>query len=102
MLKEILIQAWDALRRNPTRSLLTMTGIVWGIAAVTLLIAYGSSFRTLMTGVFQNFGKSAVIAFPGQTSQQAGGERAGKRIKFELADLEAAQALSPSIPQSLS
>jgi putative ABC transport system permease protein len=97
MLREILIQAWDALRRNPTRSLLTMTGIVWGIAAVTLLIAYGSSFRTLMTGVFLNFGKSAVIAFPGQTSLQAGGERAGKRIRFELADLEAAQQVSPSI-----
>lgn len=97
MLKEILIQAWDALRRNPTRSLLTMTGIVWGIAAVTLLIAYGSSFRQLMTGVFQNFGKSAVIAFPGQTSMQAGGERAGKRIRFELADLKAAEANSPSI-----
>lgn len=97
VLKEILIQAWDALRRNPTRSLLTMTGIVWGIAAVTLLIAYGSGFRTLMVGVFQNFSKTAVIAFPGQTSMQAGGERAGKRIRFELADLEAAEAQSPLI-----
>ena len=41
MIREILFQAWDALRRNPTRSLLTMLGIVWGIAAVTLLMAYG-------------------------------------------------------------
>ena len=32
-------------KRNYTRSLLTMLGIVWGIATVTLLIAYGSSFR---------------------------------------------------------
>ena len=29
-------QAWDALKRNPTRSFLTMLGIVWGIATVTL------------------------------------------------------------------
>lgn len=97
MLVEILVQAWDALRRNPTRSLLTMTGIVWGIAAVTLLMAYGNSFRVLMVGVFQNFGKSAVIAMPGQTSMQAGGERAGKRIRFELPDLEFAQLQSPLI-----
>ncbi len=89
MLREILLQAWDSLRRNPTRSLLTMLGIVWGIASVTLLMAYGSGFRTLMIGVFQNFSKSAVIVFPGQTSAQAGGERAGRRIRFELADLEA-------------
>lgn len=97
MLKEILIQAWDALRRNPTRSLLTMLGIVWGIAAVTLLLSYGAEFRALMVHTFQNFSKSASVMFPGQTSMQAGGERAGKRIRFELADLEAAERESPLI-----
>ena len=89
MFREILMQAWDSLRRNPTRSVLTMLGIVWGIASVTLLMAYGNGFRSLMIGVFQNFSKSAVIVFPGQTSTQAGGERAGRRIRFERADLEA-------------
>jgi putative ABC transport system permease protein len=97
MLKEILIQAWDALRRNPTRSLLTMLGIVWGIAAVTLLLSYGTEFRTLMVHTFENFSKSATVMFPGQTSLQAGGERAGKRIRFELSDLEAAERESPLI-----
>lgn len=97
MLKEILIQAWDALRRNPTRSLLTMLGIVWGIAAVTLLLSYGAEFRALMVHTFENFSKSATVMFPGQTSMQAGGERAGKRIRFELADLEAAERESPLI-----
>lgn len=45
MFGELFLQAWDALKRNPTRTLLTMTGIVWGIMAVTLLIAYGDGFR---------------------------------------------------------
>ncbi len=89
MLAEIALQAWDSLRRNPTRSILTMLGIVWGIASVTLLMAYGDGFRSLMVGTFQNFSKSAVIVFPGQTSMQAGGERAGRRIRFEFADLDA-------------
>jgi hypothetical protein len=44
MLIEIILEAWTALKRNLTRSFLTMLGIVWGIATVTLLIAYGSSF----------------------------------------------------------
>ena len=48
MLTEIILEAWTALRRNYTRSLLTMLGIVWGIATVTLLIAYGSSFRRIL------------------------------------------------------
>ncbi len=45
MLIEVIIEAWIALKRNVTRSMLTMLGIVWGIATVTLLIAYGNSFR---------------------------------------------------------
>ena len=65
--------------RNRTRSLLTMLGIVWGIVAVTVLLAYGSGFRAILTHAFDAFGKSAVVAWPGQTSEQAGGERAGPR-----------------------
>ncbi|MBC8166087.1 MAG: ABC transporter permease [Bryobacteraceae bacterium] len=88
MLVEIGKQAWDALKRDPTRSFLTMAGIVWGIVTVTLLIAYGNGFRSAMVLAFDSFGKSAVIAWPGQTSEQAGGERAGKRIRFEQADVD--------------
>ncbi len=89
MLREVLIQAWVALRRNPTRSLLTMAGIVWGIVTVTLLIAYGNGFRHALVRAFDAFGRSAVVCWPGQTSEQAGGERAGRRVRFELADQDA-------------
>src|SRR6266478_9951219 len=88
MLTEIIREAWIALRRNYTRSLLTMLGIVWGIATVTLLIAYGSSFRAILVNGFDAFGKGAVIAWPGQTSEQPGGQRAGKKVVLEQADLD--------------
>ena len=88
MFREVLILAWGAVQRNPLRSALTMLGITWGIVAVTLLIAYGSSFREVIMGGFNAFGKSAVVGWPGQTSEQAGGERAGKRVRLEEADLE--------------
>jgi putative ABC transport system permease protein len=88
MVREIFIQAWDALKRQPLRSFLTMLGIVWGIVAVTLLIAYGSSFRSVMVDGFEAFGKDAVICWPGSTSEQAGGERAGKHVVFEQEDAE--------------
>jgi putative ABC transport system permease protein len=92
MLKEILLQAWSALRRQPLRSTLTMTGIVWGIMAVTLLLAYGSGFRSVLMYTFEVFGKGAVITWPGTTSEQAGGERAGKEVKFEQADVDLIRA----------
>jgi len=59
MAYQILNEAWTALRRNRTRSALTMLGIVWGIATVTLLIAYGGSFRSILVGGFDAFGKGA-------------------------------------------
>ena len=88
MLREILIQAWSALRRQPLRSFLTMLGITWGIAAVALLIAYGRGLRSVVVAAFDAFGKGAVICWPAQTSEQAGGQRAGKHVVFEKADLD--------------
>jgi putative ABC transport system permease protein len=89
---EIVQEAWIALRRSRTRSLLTMLGIVWGIVAVTLLIAYGSGFREVLVRAFDAFGKSAVTCWPQQTSEQPGGQRAGKVVRFEQADLDAVKS----------
>jgi len=97
MFTEIFKQAWTALGRNPIRSFLTMSGISWGIVAVTLLLSYGSGFRGVLMYTFEVFGKGAVIAWPGTTSEQAGGERAGKPVRFEEEDAEWVKAQSPLI-----
>jgi putative ABC transport system permease protein len=91
MFWEILRQAFAALRRNPLRSFLTLLGIAWGIVSVALLVAYGASLRGIMSETFNSIGRSAVIAWPGQTSEQAGGERAGRVIRFEREDVEAVE-----------
>lgn len=97
MLTEIIREARIALRRNYTRSLLTMLGIVWGIATVTLLIAYGSSFRNILVTGFDAFGKSVVICWPQQTSEQPGGQQAGKKVLFEQADVEMVKQDAPLV-----
>jgi len=97
MFTEIFKQAWTALGRNPVRSFLTMSGISWGIVAVTLLLSYGAGFRSVLMYSFEVFGKGAVIAWPGTTSEQAGGERAGKPVRFEAEDTEWVKAQSPLI-----
>ena len=97
MLIQIIVEAWIALKRNLTRSLLTMLGIVWGIATVTLLIAYGSSFRRVLVSGFEAFGKGAVICWPQQTSEQPGGQRAGKRVVLEKADVDMVKETAPLV-----
>jgi putative ABC transport system permease protein len=97
MLIEIIREAWVALKRNLTRTFLTMLGIVWGIATVTLLIAYGNSFRKILVGGFNAFGKSVVICWPQQTSEQLGGQRAGKKVVLEKQDVEMIKATAPLV-----
>jgi putative ABC transport system permease protein len=97
MLIEIILEAWIALKRNLTRSFLTMLGIVWGIATVTLLIAYGSSFRSILVHGFDAFGKSVVICWPQQTSEQPGGQRAGKKVVVEQVDVDMVKATAPLV-----
>jgi putative ABC transport system permease protein len=88
ILIQTIADAWRALLRSKTRSTLTMLGIVWGIVTVTLLVAYGSSFRTVLVRAFEAFGRGAVVCWPAQTSEQPGGQRAGKVVRFEQADLD--------------
>jgi putative ABC transport system permease protein len=97
MLFEVFKEAWIALGRNRVRSLLTMTGISWGIVAVTLLLSYGSGFRSVLLYTFEVFGKGAVVCWPGTTSEQAGGERAGKAVRFEQEDADWVKAQSPLV-----
>jgi putative ABC transport system permease protein len=94
MIFEIFREAWAALGRNPVRSLLTMSGIAWGIVAVTLLLSYGAGFRSVLMYTFEVFGKGAVVCWPGTTSEQAGGERAGKQVHFEQEDADWVKAQS--------
>jgi putative ABC transport system permease protein len=80
--------------RNRVRAGLATLGISWGIVCVVMLLAYGQGFDdALMRGFQGAFGDGVTIAFAGQTSMQAGGERAGRRVQFRMADAEAVGAL---------
>jgi putative ABC transport system permease protein len=87
---EICREAIRGLVRNRVRAALSMLGISWGIVSVVMLLAYGEGFnQALLNGFKGAFGDGVTVMFPGQTSRQAGGERAGTRIRMKLADAEA-------------
>ena len=56
-LKELITQGWQALLRNRLRSTLTMLGIVWGLASVVLLLAYGQGLGGSVLHAFLNHGQ---------------------------------------------
>jgi putative ABC transport system permease protein len=97
MSTDVVSQALDSLTQHKFRSALTLLGIVWGIVAVTVLMAYGDGFRATITHAFDAFGPDVVVCWPGQTSEQAGGERAGQRVRFEIEDVERIKAECPLV-----
>lgn len=90
-------QAYHALRFNRRRSLLTMLGMAWGIATVVLLLAYGAGFQNALMIAFRTFGGNLIALFPGRTSLQAGGSKAGTQIRLTREDLEYLRAEVPMI-----
>jgi putative ABC transport system permease protein len=97
MFGDIGKQAYDALRHNRRRSLLTMLGMAWGIATVVLLLAYGSGFERGLLVAFETFGGNFVAIFPGRTSMQAGGTKAGNEVRLTTDDLEYLRAEVPLV-----
>jgi putative ABC transport system permease protein len=96
-IKELIVQSWDALARNRLRSILTMMGIVWGLTTVVLLLGYGQSVSEGVLAAFLGIGNNVIMVWQGQTSMQAGGQRAGKRIHFRYEDLQAIRDEAPLV-----
>ncbi len=96
-IKELILQSWDALARNRLRSILTMMGIVWGLTTVVLLLGYGESVSNGVLAAFVGIGNNVIMVWQGQTSMQAGGQRAGKRIHFKYDDLQAIRDEAPLV-----
>ena len=97
MTRDLLDQAFSAMRFNLRRTVLTMLGMAWGIATVVLLLAYGDGFGRAIVNIFESFGARAVGIYPGRTSQQAGGNKAGTQIRFTEADIELLRNVAPLI-----
>jgi len=95
MILELAHQAYNALKHNRRRSILTMLGMAWGIATVVLLLAYGSGFERGLWVAFRSWGTNLVFIFPGRTSLQAGGTKAGSEVKLTVNDLDYLQAEVP-------
>src|SRR5258708_32948656 len=97
MFKDILNQAYGAMRHDRRRTSLTVLGMAWGIATVVLLLAYGSGFGRAINNIFAAWGTTVVGVMGGRTSLQAGGSKAGTEIRLKLEDLDRIAAAVPLV-----
>jgi len=88
MTSDLLKEAYSAMQHNRRRTALTMLGMAWGIATVVILLAFGSGFERAIDIIFSSWGTDVIGAFPGRTSLQAGGAKAGTEVRLQLADVD--------------
>jgi len=88
MFHDLLKEAYGAMQHNRRRTTLTMLGMAWGIATVVILLAFGSGFERAINLIFSSWGTDVIGAFPGRTSLQAGGAKAGSEVRLKLADVD--------------
>jgi putative ABC transport system permease protein len=64
---------------------------------VVLLLAYGAGFGRAIENIFANWGTNVIGFFPGRTSEQAGGDKAGARVRFTIDDVDRVYNAVPGI-----
>lgn len=97
MLRDLWGQAYEAMVYNRRRTAITIVGMAWGIATVVLLLAYGAGFGRAIEAIFAQFGTQLIGVFPGRTSEQAGGTKAGMQVRFTQEDVDRLWMMVPNL-----
>src|SRR6202167_240349 len=82
MLIEILKQAYEAMGYKRRRNMINMVGMDWGLATGVVLLAYGAGFGRAIEAIFAQWGTRLMGVFPGRTSEQVGGSKAGVQVRL--------------------
>lgn len=85
--RDLVLDVLRTLWAHKLRSALTMFGIAWGIISIVLMVAAGEGLRVGQAKVSATLGKDVMIIFAGNTSMQAGGARAGRRVRWDDTDV---------------
>ena len=87
LIGEIIRVALGALRANKLRSLLTMLGIVIGVAAVIAVVALGTGAQTAVKDRISSLGTTLLTVMPGQ--QRGMGVTFDQSMKLTMDDAKA-------------
>src|SRR5215207_382361 len=96
LIGEILRVALGALRANKLRSLLTMLGIVIGVAAVIAVVALGTGAQSAVKDRISSLGTTLLTVMPGQ-QRGMGGVSFDQSMKLTMDDAQALEERAPSI-----
>ncbi len=105
MIGNALLLALRQIGRNPMRSLLTVLGVVIGVAAVITMVTIGNGATSAIRAEIESFGNNQIMLTPGM--RLGPGQKIGAP-NFKFADVEAIRsqiagvaAVSPRVQKSI-
>src|ERR1700730_3838001 len=93
----LLRVAWQALRRNATRSFLTMLGIIIGVGAVITSMAIGSGAQAAVLAQIESLGANLIVVIPGSVTTGGVSLGSGTRTSLKLPDVTAIAETIPDV-----
>ena len=93
----ILKALFRDLKSQKLRTFLTIFGVVWGTAAVSLLLAFGQGFHKQVVRNSAGIGENIVIAWPSLTSMPFEGLGKGRKISLVEEDVDRIRAQAGSL-----
>lgn len=104
MFWESIIIAFEGLRANALRSILTMLGIIIGVGAVIAMVSIGMGVRDKVQSSIAGLGSNLLIVTPGAVSSTGVRQAAGSNNSLTNSDAQAisrqiggVQAIAPSV-----
>src|ERR1039457_4636054 len=88
MIWNAVLLALSAIRRNVMRSVLTVLGIIIGVAAVIAMVTLGNGATASVAAQINNLGQNVLILMPGQQRDAMSGLREQSKL-FEESDVNA-------------
>ncbi len=93
-LYRLFIEALESLNANKLRSMLTVLGIVIGVAAVIAMLSIGRGAQASITSRIESMGTNLIYVSPGSTSQGGVQSAAGSAGTLTLDDAEALEGVA--------
>lgn len=89
MYKESFLMAWASLVANKLRSLLTMLGIIIGVAAVIALVSIGNGVKQDIEDSISSLGSNLLVVMPGAPRTPGVRPSQGSMKSLKISDYEA-------------
>lgn len=82
-----LLEMWAVMRRNSLRTLLTASGVFWGMFMLVIMLGFGDGLESGVKRNMLGYSTNAVYVWSRSTRMPYKGLPAGRRIQFDNGDI---------------